>query len=52
MTPLDGILIGAAAVAAIWAASQADRLAKEAETERRQAKKQPWCRDLSELTIE
>ena len=48
---LDGILIGAAMVGAIWAVSRADRLAKEAEAERREAAKQPWCRDLNELKM-
>ena len=36
---LDGILIGAAMVGAIWAVSHVDRLAKEAEAERREAAK-------------
>ena len=49
---LDGILIGAAMMGAIWAVSHADRLAKEAEAERRDAAKQPWCRDLNELKVE
>lgn len=49
---LDGILIGAAMMGAIWAVSRADRLAKEAEAERREAEKQPWCRDLNELKVE
>lgn len=49
---LNGIIIGAAIVGAIWAVSHADRLAKEAEAERREAAKQPWCRDLNELKVE
>ena len=49
---LNGIIIGAAMVGAIWAVNRADRLAKEAEAERREAAKQPWCRDLNELKVE
>ena len=49
---LNGIIIGAAMVGAIWAVSRADRLAKEADAERREAAQQPWCRDLNELKVE
>ena len=49
---LNGIIIGAAMVCAILAVNRADRLAKEAEAERREAAKQPWCRDLNELKVE
>ena len=55
---LNGILIGAAMMGAMWAAAYVERLGREAEAERRaeqaqrSAKRHVWCDDIRELTIE
>ncbi len=55
---LNGILIGAAMMGAMWAAAYVERLGREAEAERRaeqaqrSAKRHIWCENIAELTIE
>lgn len=57
---LNGILIGASMMGAMWAAAYVERLGREAEAERRaaraqaqrKAKRHIWCENIAELTIE
>ena len=55
---LNGILIGASMMGAMWAAAYVERLNREAEAERRaaqaqrKAKRHVWCENIAELTIE
>ena len=56
---LNGILIGAAMMGAMWAAAYVERLGREAEAERRALetqrrlnRKKSWCDDIDSLTIE
>ena len=58
---LNGILIGAAMMGAMWAAAYVERLGREAEAERRvasavqvqrKAQRHIWCENIAELTIE
>ena len=58
---LNGILIGAAMMGAMWAAAYVERLGREAEAERRaaraaqaqrRAQRHIWCDNIAELTID